>query len=57
MLPNSEWRRRFVWFVRMRLARSLKFGLLRLSVQVDGSSMSGVAMFAAVAVNVVISYC
>ena len=28
-----------------------------LSVQVDGSSMSGVAMFAAVAVNEVIRYC
>ncbi len=49
--PLSKFAVRLVWLVRIRLVWCLKFGLLRATVQLDGSAGSGVSRFAAVAMN------
>ena len=49
--PVSKFAVRLVWLVTIRLAWCLKVGLLRATVQVDGSAGSGVSRLAAVAMN------
>ncbi|MNT82064.1 hypothetical protein D3C72_2217420 [compost metagenome] len=52
-LPVVKSQRRFNWSVRIVYCWSLKVGVLRASVQVEGSAGFGVSRFAAVTMNAV----